>query len=227
MFFQVSRQRRERRRQQVRIDQGAGIGHPPERDQQRRPHDELDDAAKALAVDARCPGERRVGRGCSERHPDASIGSNAQRVATQALATPMPVPPRRPRQRLKRSISQAIFLFFGAPGERRSGRSGRRGCANAQQECNSPRRLRSSEINDDKSACYVCINCMQSIVQRDLMKLYMRGLEPRIHRLLGHDSAQPNLTREAIGPAGQAGFLHRSFQADGCALEPRRGRRIA
>jgi hypothetical protein len=75
------RQRRERRRQQVRIDQGAGIGHPPERDQQRRPHDELDDAAEAPAVRSRRPGERWVGRGCSERHPDASIGSNAQRVA--------------------------------------------------------------------------------------------------------------------------------------------------
>ena len=38
---------------------------------------------------------------------------------------------------------------------------------NAQQECNSPRRLRSSEISHDISVRYVCINCMQSDVQRD------------------------------------------------------------
>ena len=117
----------------------------------------------------------------------------------------MPVPPRRPRQRLKRSISQAIFLFFGAPGERRSGRSGWRGARTHNKNAIHHGGCAAVRLSHDKSVCYVCINCMQSDVQRDLpMELSCRGAWPAHPCFLGTIWAMTQSSRKGDGPAGQA-----------------------
>src|SRR5262249_32095730 len=93
--------------QQMRIDERAGIGHPPDGDQQCRTQDELDDSPKPLAVETGTEIGQWGDRCCRKRHQQSRGARKAKpssQVASNGRASARPSP----RGRSKPSISLAF-----------------------------------------------------------------------------------------------------------------------
>src|SRR5207302_531533 len=98
----------------MRIDQRAGIGHPPERDQQSGPSDELERAAQPLAVEAAAQIGEWTRGDCGDRHPGAPVALRPIGLVVFApcwLATDVP---RSSRRRADRSYIAHLLCFFRA-----------------------------------------------------------------------------------------------------------------
>ena len=107
------RERRERRRQQVRIDQRAGIRDPPDRDQQDRPGNELDHAAHALAAEGGAEVERRLTSGFGYGHEllPGALRPKRSRHGGQSLVGNLFLQPSCQRRSRCRSRRKALIVL--------------------------------------------------------------------------------------------------------------------